>query len=434
LGWIWASGEAEPVNRASKPEQKTGLQTRGTGDGLRNDMPKIKVCHVNTRFLRAGGAKNTLFTVAGLDKSRYEIDLVVGRDVFRPQVDAVDGVNLIVVPSMTRNIHPLQDLKTLVALFRLFRQRRYQLVHTHLAKAGMLGRLAAKMAHVPIIVHSLHGSTFYDGQSLVARGSYILLERLAGRMTDCFIAVGDDLRNRYIAQNIGRPSQYVVIHSGMDLGRFVAAGDLTQQEVEAKKADLGIEAGDAVIGAVSSLEPRKGHIYLIEAAKEVVSQHPKVKFLLAGEGFYREELERAVKREGVGGHFVFAGYREDVPEVMATFDILALTSLWEGLPQVLVQAAAVGRPIVTFDVEGAREVVKDGVNGFVVPSRDVDRLAEKLGNLLSAPSLAKDMGMRGRNFIDDSWTVEMMVRQTDDLYQRLLQEKGIAPRHAASEG
>jgi glycosyltransferase involved in cell wall biosynthesis len=388
-------------------------------------MPKTRVCHVNTRFLRAGGAKNTLLTVAGLDKSRYEIDLVAGRDVFRPQVDAVDGVRLIVVPSMTRNIRPLQDLKTFLALFRLFRRRRYQLVHTHLAKAGMLGRLAAKMADVPIIVHSLHGSTFYDGQNPVVRTSYILLERLAGRMTDCFVPVGDDLKNRYIAQRIGRPSKYVVIHSGMDLGRFIAAGDLTQEEVGAKKAELGIGSSDAVIGAVSSLEPRKGHIYLIQAAKEVVSKHPKVKFLLAGEGFYRDELESAVEREGVGDHFVFAGYREDVPEVMATFDILALTSLWEGLPQVLVQAAAVGRPIVTFDVEGAREVVKDGVNGFVIPSRDVDCLVEQLGYLLSAPSLAKDMGARGRDFVDDSWTVESMVRQTDGLYQRLLRAHGM---------
>lgn len=387
-------------------------------------MPKIRVCHVNTRFLRAGGAKNTLFTVAGLDKTRYEIDLVVGHDVFRPQVDAVAGLGLIVVPSMTRDIHPLADLKTLATLTRLFRQKRYQIVHTHLAKAGMLGRFAAGMTGVPIVVHSLHGSTFYDGQRPLARRSYILLERLAGRMTDCYVAVGEDLRDRYLAQNIGEPSQYVVIHSGMDLSRFLAAGALTREDIRVRKAELGIGSDQAVIGAVSSLEPRKGHLYLIKAAKELVEKHPQVTFLLAGEGFYREELERTVAREEMSRHFVFTGYREDIAEVMATFDILALTSLWEGLPQVLVQAAAVGRPIVTFDVEGAREVVKDGVNGFVVPLRGVDRLVEKLDYLLSAPPLAKDMGARGRDLIDDSWTVENMVRQTDDLYQRLLRAHG----------
>lgn len=387
---------------------------------------RAKVCHVNTRFLKGGGTKNTLFTIAGLDKARYEIDLVVGRDVYRPQVEAIDSVNLIVVESMVRNVRPLLDLQTLVALHRIFRQNRYHIVHTHIAKAGILGRMAARMAGVPIVVHSLHGITFHNGLNPILRGLYISLERLTASLTDFFVPVGEDLRNRYIEQGIGHPSKYVVIHSGMDLGQFFAAGELADEDIQDKKIELGLEPGDAVIGMVGNLEPRKGHIYLIEAAKEVVRSHPNARFLFVGEGFYREELEKAVQNRGLRDHVLFTGYRTDIAEVVATFDILALTSLWEGLPQVLVQAAAVGKPIVTFDVEGAREVVKDGVNGFIVPLKDVNQLVERIDYLLSDLDRARQMGLRGRELVDDSWSVEAMVQQTDALYQRLLRERGIA--------
>jgi glycosyltransferase involved in cell wall biosynthesis len=211
------------------------------------------------------------------------------------------------------------------------------------------------------------------------------------------------------------------------LSQFFAVGRLTEEDIRGKRKELGIKPGDAVIGMVGSLEPRKGHIHLIEAAKEIVGDHPNARFLVVGEGFYRGELERAVQNQGLRDHVLFRGYRTDIAEVMATFDILALTSLWEGLPQVLVQAAAVGLPIATFEVEGAREVVKDGVNGFVVPLKDVDQLVEKIDYLLADLDRAREMGLRGRELVDDAWRVETMVRQTDALYQRLLRERGIVP-------
>jgi glycosyltransferase involved in cell wall biosynthesis len=388
-------------------------------------MSKVRICHVNTRFLRGGGTKNTLFTIAGLDKSRYEVDLIVGREVYSPQVETLEGVNLMIVQSMIRNINPILDLKALITLYKIFRRNKYHVVHTHIAKAGILGRIAAKMAGVPIIVHSLHGSTFHSLLHPLICEIYILLEKLTGQFTDYFVPVGEDLKNRYLEQGIGCPAKYQVIHSGMDLSKFFAAGNLAEPVIQSKKRELGLEPDHIVIGMVCSLEPRKGYTYFFEAARRLATTYPKVRFLCVGEGFYREELEKKVSCNNLEDQVIFTGYRTDIAEVMATFDILVLTSLWEGLPQVLVQGVAVGKPIVTFDVEGAREVVKNGLNGFVVPLKDVSSLVQKLDYLLLDLEQARAMGRAGKTLIDDSWSVETMVRQTDALYQRLLHEYGI---------
>jgi len=211
-----------------------------------------------------------------------------------------------------------------------------------------------------------------------------------------------------------------VIHSGMDLDSFYKAGDLPQETIIEKRRELGVADDEIVIGKVASLEPRKGHEYAIQAAKKLIQHHHRVRFLFVGDGWYRPKLEQMVHQNGLEESIIFTGYREDIAEVMATFDIAILTSLWEGLPQVLVQAAAIGKPIVTFDVEGAKEVVKDGVNGFIVSSKDIDALVDKVGYLLADTKRAKSMGERGRDMISDKWSIRTMQEQTCRLYDELI--------------
>ncbi|NOX60882.1 MAG: glycosyltransferase family 4 protein [Chloroflexi bacterium] len=382
----------------------------------------IRVAHIITRFHGAGGAKNTLFTCAGLDKNRYEVDLVVGRSADRWRAEGA-GVNWVQIDSMVRAIHPLQDARSANALLRLIRERRYHIVHTHLAKAGMLGRWAARRAGTPIIIHTVHGATFSPAQSRLSNALYLMLERRAAKWTDVMISVGDDLRRRYLAAGVGRPEQYVIIHSGMDLSAFLQAGREKAARGRLIRAELGLSEQDFVAGYVAALEWRKGHHHIVEAARRLRPRYPQLHFLFVGEGFDRPRIEALVNEAGLGDRIHFTGYRTDVADVMAAFDVKLFASNREGLPQVLVQAAAVGLPVIAFEAEGVCELVHDGVNGYHLAYGDVNGMVERLEHFILHPEQAAAMGARGPALVDDRWQIATMQRKTIELYETLLQHK-----------
>ncbi|MCD6319965.1 MAG: glycosyltransferase family 4 protein [Candidatus Desulfofervidaceae bacterium] len=383
---------------------------------------RVAVLHIVTRFLKWGGAeRNTYYSIQGLDRERYDVDLAIGRDSQLDLLENYEHGQVLQIDSLVRDPNPLLDLGALFRLYRLIKSGNYDIVHTHTGKAGILGRIAARIARVPIIIHGLHGTM--TSPNPVLDKIYLFLDRFTGRFTDCFISVGEDLKQRYIKRKIGDPSKYRVIHSGMDLNAFYKAGDLPKPAVIKKRRELGVADDELAVGMVASLEPRKGHKYAISAIRELIQHHTNIKLLFVGDGWYRAKLEELVRQNGLEDSIIFTGYREDIAEVIATFDIVILTSLWEGLPQVLVQSAAVGKPIVTFDVEGAEEVVQDGVNGFIVPLKDVDALVEKVEYLLSGMERAMAMGRQGRKIIGEQWTVETMQEKTRQLYEELLAGK-----------
>jgi len=403
--------------------EKPGCVNKDKGNkppslGKEHLRPAI-VLHIVTRFLKWGGAeRNTYLSIQGLDPDRYKVDLAIGRDSQPALLKDYSCGQVFQVSTLVRDPNPLLDPIALFRLYRLIKTGHYDIVHTHTGKAGALGRIAARMAGVPIVIHGLHGTM--TSPNPILDKIYLFLDRFTGRFTDCFISVGEDLKQRYIERKIGDPSKYKIIHSGMDLDSFYKAGDLPKEAINKKRRELGVTDEAIVIGKVAALEPRKGHKYAVLAAKELVQRYDNIKFLFVGDGWYRSKLEDMVRRNGLENGIIFTGYREDIAEVMAAFDVVILTSLWEGLPQVLVQAAAVGKPIVTFAVEGAKEVVKDGVNGFIVPSKDVDSLVGKLEYLLSDPGKARAMGRQGREIIGDQWTVETMQEKTRKLYDELV--------------
>lgn len=383
------------------------------------EQPPIRMLHVITRLIRGGADENTLFTVRGLDKRRYTVDLAVGAgselDAFGP----LEGVGVHVVPELVREPDPWRDVVALFRLASLMRRGRYQIVHTHTAKAGFLGRLAAALAGAPIIVHTVHGVTFHDHIPRHQRLFYLALERVAARFTHQFIAVGEDVKDIYLRHGVGAPARYETIYSGMPLGDYLAAGAMEDGERAAVRAELGYEPHHQVVVMAARLEERKGHAYLFEAVRRVLPAHPELRVLVLGDGPLRDALAWQVTAMGLAEVVRFGGHRHDLPRVLAACDVSVLTSLWEGLPRVLVQSAAAGRPILTFDVEGAWEVVRDGANGFIVPSRDVDAFAARLRTLLDDRARARALGRAGRERVSERWTVETMLERLDDTYQRL---------------
>ncbi len=391
-----------------------------------------RVLHVITRLANGGAAENTIYSVNGLAGERWKVDLAIGGSAEDDEdrvekLSIADDVTVHRVPALTRN-PGVQDLRARASLRRIMREGGYHIVHTHGAKAGILARMAAHKEGVPVIINGIHGHTFSPQMHPVARAMYRAVERRVARYTTHFVSVGDDLRKQYIAARVGDAARYTVIHSGMELSRYTAAAAIGEGERRAIRAEFGIPEDAIVLANISRMERRKGHRFFLEAARGVLdaveSQGLDTRpwFVIVGDGPEETNLRAQAQTLGLDERTVFTGYRRDVENMFAICDVVVLTSLWEGLPRVLVQAAAAGKPVVTFACDGAYEVVEDDVNGWVVPMRDVDAIQERLYRLVADVDLRLRMGTAGRDKVNDTWTVESMVRQIESLYERLLDE------------
>ena len=386
---------------------------------------KIKVAHIIARMISGGADENTLFTMEGLDKNKYEIDLIAGEELDESILNKVKNnhFNIIQIKGLKWKLNFLHDPIVLLKLIKLLKRKRYDIVHTHTTKAGILGRIAARIAGVPIIVHGLHGSTFQAFDSSLLNRLLFLFERLTGRFTDAYISVSGVLSEKYIEKGIGKKENYHTVYSGMELETFY--GVRGKIDCKKKRRELGIGLEDFVIGNVARLETRKGHIFLIDALKNMMEERKgcPVKLLIIGEGEERGNLENYVKEANLEKKVIFTGYREDVEELMAIMDIFILTSLREGLPRVLVQATAVGVPSVAFNVDGVPEIIEDNYNGFLVKAGDVKQLTKRIMQYIDHKELLMLHGKNGRELIKGRWSIEDMVDKIDEIYQNLLREK-----------
>ncbi|HKK49399.1 MAG TPA: glycosyltransferase family 4 protein [Alkalispirochaeta sp.] len=399
------------------------------------------ILHIITRLANGGAAENTIYSVNGLDRSRWAVDVAIGGEPGADETDQVEklaiagDVTVHRIPSLVRNPGP-GEVRALSNLRRLIRTGGYRIVHTHGAKAGILGRMAARKEGVPVLINGIHGHSFSPQMNPLARVVYRSIEKRVARYTTHFVSVGDDLRQQYLTAGVGTPERFSVIHSGMELDRFIAAGGMGEARRAEIRAELGVPAEAVVYANISRMEPRKGHRYFLEAAAQVVgtptgpqagsasatevSDGRDPWFVIVGDGPEESALRRQAQELGIGHRVVFTGYRGDVENMFAMSDVVVLTSLWEGLPRVLVQAAATGRPAISFACDGAGEVIENDENGWVVPMRDVAAVANRMGQLRCEPELRRHMGEAGRAKVNTSWTVEAMVEQIDQLYQRLL--------------
>jgi glycosyltransferase involved in cell wall biosynthesis len=382
----------------------------------------MRVTHVITRLVVGGAQQNTLATIAGLrQKPGLEADLISGpttgpEGLLEDEARRVAG-RLEIVPELVRPVSPLKDFAALRKLERLLRGLRPDIVHTHSGKAGILGRLAAKRAGVPVIIHHIHGPSFGDFQSAPANWIFTAAERYAGRVTDHFFCSAQAMSRRYLAAGIGNPSRYTRIFSGFDLDPFLnAAAD------PALRARLGLGAGDFVIGSIGRLFRLKGHADLIHAFATVLPRLPRARLLLVGDGVLRPELEALIASLGVTGKVVFAGLvpPEEVSRYVGVMDCLAHLSYREALSRALPQALAAGRPVVAYDFDGADEVCVENETGFLVRTADIAGVAEKLLALAADPEMRRRMGGTGRAFVRQNFSIEKMVNDQYEVYLRFL--------------
>jgi glycosyltransferase involved in cell wall biosynthesis len=383
------------------------------------------VLHIITRLILGGAQENTLFTVIGQGHNPdLEVSLLAGVDT-GPEGNLHDraraaGVNLVLLPSLVRPIRPLTDLRALIQITRFIRRGRYTIVHTHSSKAGILGRIAARMARVPIVVHTLHSLVFHEYQVSWKNRLFIRLKRLCAPLTDVLISVNEKTARGALEAGIGRPDQHVTIYSGMELEPFLGIRD--RLSVEEAKRRLGIPKDAPVVGKIARLFPLKGHELFLAAAAEIAKGEPRAWFLLVGDGILRADLEAQASRIGIRERTVFAGLvaPENVPAHIQAMDVVVHTSLREGLARVLPQAGAVGKPVVTFDMDGAPEVIRNGQSGYLVPPGDTAAVARRTLELLGDAERRRAFGEAGRTFAAANFGVDQMVERINAVYAGLI--------------
>jgi glycosyltransferase involved in cell wall biosynthesis len=381
----------------------------------------MRVTHVITRLVIGGAQENTVASVLALRRRPdFQVNLIsgptIGPEGSLASLFHEDTDLLRVVPTLVRAVHPIYDCATLLRLTRIFRSTLPQIVHTHSGKAGILGRLAASRAGVPIIIHTIHGPSFGNFQGPALNFLFKGAERVAGRVTTHFVSVAQAMTRQYLAAGIGRPEQYSRIFSGFALAPFLEA-----QNDPALRHHLQIDQNDIVIGKVSRLFKLKGHDDLLAAAPEALRRCPRLKFLLIGDGAWRERLEARAQSLGLQKHVIFAGLvpPAEIPRYFGIMDILVHLSRREGLARALPQALAAGRPVIAYDCDGADEVCLPDETGFLVQPGNLAALTERMVQLAQNPALRERMGARGRGLVRQSFSIETMVDRLCTLYHQL---------------
>lgn len=385
-------------------------------------MPRtIRVCHVITLLELGGAQENTLYTVSHLGEP-FRPSLVCGPGGILDDDARRLGVPLQFVPSLTRRVRPDRDLAALLALARIFRRERPDIVHTHSSKAGILGRLAARLAAVPRVVHTIHGYGFNASRAWLQYRTFLALERLAARLTDRFIAVSRANLEEGVALGLFTRDRVSLIRSGVALREFESASHDTGLEARRNglRRELGLPENALLVGMVACLKPQKSPLTFVEVAARVARDVPDATFVVAGDGELRAAVERRAGELHLGGRLHLLGWRRDVPKVMAALDVLLHTSLWEGLPRVLPEAIATGVPIVATSVDGTSDILKDGRTGIVRAPGDVEGLAAGVKRLLLDRGFARSLTEQARSVLGE-FDIDEMVRAQERLYLSLIE-------------
>ncbi len=387
----------------------------------------MKITHIITRLVIGGAQENTLATVLGLGpKSGVEVNLISGPTTgpegsLENEVAKIPGL-LTLVPELVRPIHPLKDFIALRKLEKILRAQKPDIVHTHSGKAGILGRLAAKRAGVPVIIHHIHGPSFGNFQGALANFIFTAAERRAAKVTDHFFCSADAMTKLYLAAGIGKPSMFTRIFSGFNLEPFLnSTNDL------ALRKKLGLDENHFVIGKIGRLFKLKGHADLLAAFAKISPQVPHARLLFVGDGALRGEIEKQIHALGLDGKVIFTGLVPpgEVARYVGIMDCLAHLSYREALSRALPQALAAGKPVVAYDFDGAEEICLENETGFLIRTGDIETAAQKLLQFANDPALRKKFGQRGQQFVKENFSVEKMVDDQYNLYLKLAAERGI---------
>lgn len=370
------------------------------------------VAHVITQSEPFGGAqRNTLVTLRGLIRDGYRAELMCGPGGRLIEEAKAAGVRVHVIEDLVRPVEPARDLRAFRRLHELFGAGKYEIVHTHSVKAGLLGRLAARLRRTPLVIHTIHGVPFPIDRSPRAK-VYLAYERLLGSMTNRIVCVGSVLRQEVASWGIVPEEKLETIYSGIEFSSYVptrSAGDM--------KRSLGIEAAWPIVGCVGRLAEAKAQQDLVQAVGLLREKYPRIRLLLVGEGALRPLLESQIREMRLSAHVLLLGERQDIPDFLNIFDVYAMSSRFEGIGRALTEAMYWGLPIVATPVNGVEEAIRHEETGLLAPPQDPGALALAIVRLVTDRELAEKLGANARRWARDVMDSDKMIAAIAALYE-----------------
>ena len=386
----------------------------------------MKIVHIITRLIVGGAQENTLLSCEGQHAHGHEVTLITGPAI-GPEGSLLEraqssGYRVEIIDEMRRAISIPRDYRTYRQLTSLLRELNPDIVHTHSSKAGIIGRWAAHAARgknkTLAIIHTIHGLAFTASTKAFVNFAYRMLEKWTAPITDKIVCVADSMRDQSLAGGVGKPSQYVTVYSGMEIGPFMHP-PIDRRTI---RRQWGIKDEQIIVGTIARLFDLKGHEDLLDLAPDLCRQFPQLRFMWVGDGSLRGAFEKRIAEMNLKDRFILTGLVPPtrIPELANAMDILVHPSRREGLARALPQGSLCGCPCVTYDIDGAKEGVIDGQTGFVVPPFDKAKFGEALATLLVDQSLRQRMGSVGREFASKRFGADVMVDALEREYQALL--------------
>jgi glycosyltransferase involved in cell wall biosynthesis len=391
----------------------------------------MRIAHIITRLIVGGAQENTLLTCEGLHRRGHDVMLITGPQT-GPEGSLLGeacacGYEVIVLHSLVREVNPIKDWKCLDRLRALLARHRPTIVHTHSSKAGVLGRVAARDVGTPCIVHTIHGMSFNRTQSWLQRKLFQGVEQHCATFTDHTITVADAMTEQAVAAGLGPREKFTTVYSGIRTEWF----DPARVDGRQIRAKWGFGPSDIVVGKIARMFDGKGYEHLIPAMVEAVGREPRLRFVWIGDGPGRSVYENRLRFHGIRDRVQLVGLirPNDIPRAIAGMDILVHTSEWEGLARTLVQALLMEKPVISFALDGAPEVVLPEKTGELIAYPDRHTLADAMVRLAGDAELRQHYGHAGRQLCLRRFDHRRMVDQIVEVYQRLIPKTVLTPVH-----
>jgi len=379
---------------------------------------KVRLLFVITKLELGGAQKQALELIKGLDKDKFSPILYTAKEgILVKEALEISGLELRLSSFLERSINPIKDFFALLELCIFVKSKKIDILHTHSSKAGILGRLAGRLCRVKVILHTVHGWSFNDFQPLIKKKIFVWFERFCSSFTDVLIVVSEFDKAKGIALGIGREDKYRIVRYGIDQSVF------KKNSGSELKRSLGVFPQDVLVGTVCCFKPQKAPQDFVKVAYLISRQHPNVKFILAGDGESRPEVEKLIQEYGLKNKVILVGWRNDIAEIMSALDIFVLTSLWEGLPVSVLEAMSCSKPVVATDTGGIREVIIDGKTGYLAEPHDVNGISDKLRDLVKSENLRNSIGEFARISLRGRFSYADGVKAHEELFMGLVSRK-----------
>ncbi|WP_372520579.1 glycosyltransferase family 4 protein [Candidatus Ruminimicrobiellum ovillum] len=376
-------------------------------------MNKIKVAVIITKLELGGAQKVAISVCEKIDKTKFEPFLICGCGGILDE-ETKNKIRVIFVKDLVREINPVKDLKSLFSIYKILKQEKPGIVHTHSSKAGIIGRFAARMCGIKNIIHTIHGFSFNDTQSFLKKNLFIFLEKIGAKISKYLIPVSVENTTKGLQNNIGKKEQYHYIRLGIDIENFKNFKDKPSL-----KKELNIDEKDFLVTTIGPFKPQKNLPDFIKIAKDISENHKNFKFVIVGDGTLRKSFEQLIKEYNISDKIFLLGWRRDISNILNSSDFFVMTSLWEGLPISTIEAMCCGLSPVVNDVDGQREIIKNDFNGFLVKPYDIKTTEEKILLLAHNKQLKNTLSINAKNSIDYTFSIDYMIKKHEELYSSL---------------